>query len=445
MQVDIADAGAFSKQLTISYTPDEVRSRREQVLRRLSTEVSLKGFRPGKSSRAVLEKRYGAAATAQAEDELANEGLSQAVKDKGLKPIGPIKDEGRARDAGLRLTVAFEVKPPVTLPDAKSLKVEAPTSEVAPAQIDETLTSYAKRLGTMSDLAEGETLASDDAITLAGTVKVGAEVARECHDFQHLLGGYPLFGKPPEEVVELVKGQGVGAKIAFRADLPGTFRPEQFAGKAADVELTVQKAQRLRPAAIDEEFAKKVGATDVADLRKRVEDGLKRQKDAELHQKQIEQLQEQVIEKAAVELPPKLLDSLVQERVAGLKAEEKADPAAEKAAREEAAKTLKRFLVLDAAAEQLQVKVTRQDLESQVQLAAARSGRPPQEIAKRLTDSGRINDVVQEIREAKALEAMLDLALGRPRSDQADAAAGEDVCAQDHVHGPDCKPELAHG
>ena len=77
--------------------------------------------------------------------------------------------------------------------------------------------------------------------------------------------------------------------------------------------------------------------------------------------------------------------------------------------------------LLDAVlAEERQVEVTRQDLESQVQLAAARSGRPPQEIAKRLTDSGRINDVVQEIREAKALEAMLDLALGRPRSDQAD-------------------------
>ncbi len=442
MQVEIAEHDAFSRQLTISYSPDEVRDRREKVLRRLASEVSVKGFRPGKSSRSLLEKRYGKAATDQAEDELANEGLSQAVREKQLKPIGPIRDEGRKRDAGLRLTVGFEIKPPVTLPDPKQLTIDNPPAEVDQAKVDETLTSYAKRLGTMHDLAAGENLVADDAVTLAGAVKVGDEVARECHDFQHLLGNYPLFGKAPEEVLALLKDKGVGATLAFSADLPASFRPEQFAGKKADIALTVQKAQRLQPAAIDDDFAKKVGATDIADLRKRVEDGLKRQKESELHQKQLEQLQEQLLAKAKVDLPPKLLATLVTERVEQAKTEAKdgaaPDADAEKKAREEAEKTLTRFLVLDAASESLKITVTRQDMEGQIQLAAQRSGKTPQEIAKRLTESGRINDVAGEIREAKTLEVLLDLALGRPRSDQADTSGEVEAVEAGHVHGPDC-------
>ncbi len=443
MQVEIAEHDAFSRALTISYSPDEVRERRERVLKRLASEVSVKGFRPGKSSRSLLEKRYGQAATAQAEDELANEGLSQAVREKQLKPIGPIRDEGRKRDAGLKLTVGFEIKPPVTLPDPKQLTIDNPAAEVDPAKIDETLTSYAKRLGVMEDLAADAALVADDAVTLAGAVKVGDEVARECHDFQHLLGNYPLFGKAPEEVLALLKDKGVGATLAFSADLPASFRPEQFAGKKADIALTVQKAQRLRPAAIDDDFAKKVGASDVADLRKRVEDGLKRQKESELHQKQLEQLQEQLLAKAKVDLPPKLLATLISERVEQAKTQAKEgeapDADAEQKARDDAQKTLTRFLVLDAASESLKITVTRQDMEGQIQLAAQRSGKTPQEIAKRLTDSGRINDVAGEIREAKTLEVLLDLALGRPRSDLADVSGAADEIEPGHVHGPDCR------
>ena len=97
----------------------------------------------------------------------------------------------------------------------------------------------------------------------------------------------------------------------------------------------------------------------------------------------------------------------------------------------EVEKGLKRHLIVDAVAEQHQVQVTREDLESQIQMAAMRSNRKPQEIADQLQKSGQINQVVAEIREAKALEVLLDKVLGRFVANPGHGDVG-------HVHGPDC-------
>jgi hypothetical protein len=70
-------------------------------------------------------------------------------------------------------------------------------------------------------------------------------------------------------------------------------------------------------------------------------------------------------------------------------------------------------------------------------MAASRNGQSVQDLAKKLWESGRINDVMQEIREAKSLETMLDKILGRETRPD----TGE--CIEEHTHGPDCKH--AHG
>ncbi|MBA3685097.1 MAG: trigger factor [Planctomycetes bacterium] len=444
MQVDIADSGSLGKRVSISWSSDEVRSRREQVLRKLGNQVKMPGFRPGKSTLGVVEKRFGAEATAKAEEELASEAFSQVVGEHKLKPIGPIANEGMARDAGLRLTFAFEVRPPIVLPDPTSLAITRDESKVDDAQIDEALNSLARRAGQLADLAAGETLQADDSITLTGKVSSDGQLARELHDFHHLLGAYPLLGKKPEEIIEMVKGKAVGAALAFDTTLPESFAPKEFAGKPARVEVTVQKAQRVAAAAIDDELAKKMGMGDLAALKEALRANLLRNRENELHQRQIDELVTDLVAKTDVTLPPKLLEQLTRARIdaAIQRAKDQSKSAAEiesagKDAEADAAKQageqLKRHIVISAIVDQNQVTVTREDLDHQIRMAAQRSGQSPDAVAKRLSESGKINDVVAEIREAKALEVFLDLALGKTPA----VSTGPD-CTVEHVHGPDC-------
>jgi trigger factor len=442
MQATISEAGTLRKKVTVTYSQAEVDLRREAVLRKLSGQVKLDGFRPGKSAKALVEKRYGTAAVQQAREELADEGFNQAIKQHQLKPIGPITNESLKAEQGLELVVSFDIKPQVVLPEPSTIVVTKADAVVSDQDLQQALDNLCKRAGTQGPLAEGETIAEDDSVTLTGTVSVDGKEVRKLHDFHHLVGGYSLLGTKPEDVIALFKGKAVGAQLSFETTLPKTFSPAEAAEKQAQVVVTIQSAQRQRPAQADEELAKRMGMDDIVALKARLSDQLKQQKEAELHQKQITELTDTLLGKVEVALPPRLLENAVKEnleqRLKRAKDEGKGADEIAKLGDEvkaEVEKGLKRHLIIDAAAEQLQVQVTREDLESQIQMAAMRSNRKPQEIADQLQKSGQVNQVVAEIREAKTLEVLLDRVLGRASAAPLAAAAHGEA---GHVHGPDC-------
>ncbi len=419
MQVSVVDAGTLRKQVTISYSPAEVQTRRAQVLKQLGGEVKLNGFRPGKGSLAVLEKRYGAAATSHTEERLADEAFNQAVKEQGLSPIGPMKTESVSRDQGFSLVISFEVKPAIVLPAAQSFTVTRAAVEIADSELAEQLNTLARRAGSLAPLADGETIIEDDSITVSGTVSVNGVEARKLHDFNHLVGGYPFFGKSPADIVAALKDKKAGDQVSFTTTLPASFTPAEHAGKEATVAVTIQAVQRLRAAPLDDEFAKRIGAESLEGLKSLLKARLQAGKEHEVRGKQVGELVEQLLAKVDVPLPAEILAGSIKEaqetavkraEAQGTKGDEL--EAIRTAAIADATKGLKRFLILDALANQLAVEVTNEDLGDQIRMAASQTGRKPEEIAKQLRESGRANQVAMEIREAKAIELFLDQVLG---------------------------------
>jgi trigger factor len=441
MQFSLADAGPLRKQLTLTYTPSEVAARRSAVLREFSGEVRLNGFRKGKTSNAVMEKRFGGAASERTEELLVQEGLRQAFTENKVEPVGPMENESIDRADGLRLVLSFEIKPAIAIPDAKTLGIVDETITIPDADVETTVATISRRGGAMSALAADETVIADDSVTLAGNVTVDGAEIRKLHDYHHLVGGYPLFGKSDADVVAAFAGKKVGDQIAFDTTLPANFTPAEHAGKTAHVSFTIQAAERLRAAVLDDAFAQRMGFPALAQMRDALRARMTDMKTGELRQKQVKQLTDALLDQTTVEIPPKLLEKALAD--ADRAAE--ADVAAGKATDAEAAKAtaranvtraIKRSMILDAIASSRHIQVTRQDLAEQIQLAAQQTGRKPEEIAAQLQKSRQGDQVIAEIREAKTLEAYLDEALGRPA---ANPAHGEDG----HVHGPDCGP--AHG
>lgn len=415
MQVQVADAGTLAKRLTITYTPAEVSARKDQLIKRLASEVKVEGFRPGKASKALLEKRYGAAAQAQAEEALSDEALNSAIKEHKLRPFGQIENEGLDRKGGLKLVLSFEIYPAVAIPAAAELKVEAGDAAVTDAEVDEFANSIAKRLGEMTALAADETVQEDDSAVLDGSLSVDGAEIRKLSQFNHLVGGYPLFGKQPKEVIAAFAGKKVGDSVAFDTVLPGNFTPAEHANKTAKLTATIVSGSRMRAAALDDALAVKVGAKDLAGLKETLKARIAARKQGEVRGKQVEQLTNALIEKVQVELPPKALAAAVAraEADAEAKAKEKNEDAAKAKAEAKAGveKAFKRHCIMTALSDSLDVQVTDDDFREQILMAAQQTGRRPQDIAEQLRKSGQGNQVAMEIREAKAIEGLLDKVL----------------------------------
>lgn len=416
MQVQVADAGILAKRVTISYTSTEVAAKKAELLKSIGGQAKLEGFRPGRVPKAVLEKRYGAAAQAQAEETLADEGMNQAMQEHKLRPFGAMANEGVERKDGLAVTVSFETYPPVAIPAASELAIEAGDISVADSEVDEMVQGFARRLGDTTAFADGETVQADDAITLDGGLTVGGAEIRKLADFHHLVGGYPLFGKKPEEVVAAFAGKKIGDTVSFGTFLPANFTPAEHANKEAQLSVTVKSAQRMRPAAIDDALAQKVGAKDLAAMKETLKVRILARKQNEVRGKQVEQLTNLLLEKVQVQLPPKALAEATARAEADAETQAKAkneDAAKAKAdAKASLEKAFKRHCILVALGDQLSVQVTNDDLRDQIMMAAQQTGRRPQDIAEQLKKSGQGNQVAMEIREAKAVELLLDQILG---------------------------------
>lgn len=416
MQVQVADTGPLAKNVTVSYTADEVAAKKNELIKSLGSNAKLEGFRPGKAPKAMLEKRYGAAAQAQAEEALADEGVNKALRENKLRPFGQIENKGVERKDGLSLTVAFEIYPPLTFPAASEFQLDAGDIAVDDKEVNEMVASIARRLGEMTALAADETVVADDALTLDGSVTVGGAEIRKLNDFHHLVGAYPLFGKKPEEVVAAFAGKKIGDSISFASTLPANFAPAEHAGKEAQVSATIKSGQRQRPSAIDDAMAQKVGAKDLAGMKETLKVRILARKQSEVRGKQVEQLTGLLLEKIQVALPPKALaDSAGRaEAEAEAKAKEKNEDVdkAKADARANLEKAFKRHCIMVALGDHLNVQISDDDFRDQIMMAAQQTGRRPQDIADQLRKSGQGAQVAMEIREAKAVEMFLDQVLG---------------------------------
>ncbi|TVR47023.1 MAG: trigger factor [Planctomycetota bacterium] len=402
MQTTVSDAGQLRKKLTISIPQSEIAERRNKLLERYASQVQMKGFRPGKKPpRSLIEKRLGSSIDDEVFQILVEEGVSQGIKDNALKPIGQISTEESQREGDITHTVAFDVQPEIVLPEPASIPVAVVKAEVSDADLDEELASMAKRMGEFSDLGGDDTIAKDDIVTLSGSVTHAGEKIRDLQDLQHMVGAYPLLGLEPDEIVAKVSTLKVGEVLSFSSTLPDSFTPEEHAGKAAEVSLTIQSARRQVPAAIDEAFAKRFGIDNVETLKDRIKSSMTSRKEEEIHNQQSEEVMNYLIAHCQFELPEKLRQDIVDQQIAQEK--EKSENVDEAKVIGDVEKDLRRHLITEAIAEQLKVSASQQDLNQQITMAAYQSGRKPEEIAKQLQESGRIQQVAMEIRSAKAV------------------------------------------
>lgn len=439
MQVTVADAGTLRKQITIVYDQDEVAAREDQLLGRYAQGANMKGFRKGKTPKALLKKRWGEAVTNEAREALLQEAMRSAFEEHGLQPIGPFANDELDTEGGLKQVTSFDIRPEVSLPDASSLSVSVEEAVASDEEIQEELDALANRSGEHVDLGDDTELAKDDVVKLTGKIASGEETVREVHDLNHIVGAYPLFGKEPAEVSELVATLKVGGTLAFDTTLPENFKPEEWAGKDAKVEVTIQSAQRMQPAELDDEFAKKLGAESLDELKERITGFIAQRKEDAVHSKQVDELTEALIGATSFELPPALFEAVVKDNLdaAVNQAKQESAEADEAAVRSEkeaevterVEKDIRRLLILDAIADAENVQATQEDLQQQIAMAAYQTGQKPEDLAKNLQESGRLMEVANDIRQHKALELMLQKVLeanGAGETEAAEEAAAAD-------------------
>ncbi|CAN5226033.1 trigger factor [soil metagenome] len=420
MKTSVERVDDTTVKLSVTVEADRVRSAIDEAARKLASEVRVPGFRPGRVPRRVLETRLGKDALVQQAARDAVPGFyADAVDAESLAVVGPPQfDVGTfedGRDAEFSATV--EVRPDIEVPDYEGLQVPHPEWEVTDEELQERVDALRERFAELDTI--GRPLRAGDYAVITVSGERGGRPIEEA-SAEDLL--YPV-GDPEESDRELdrqLDGAKAGAILKFR----DTLGPAGEEADEASFTVIVKETKAKRLPHVDDDFALTASEFDTADeLLADLRSQLQRDKLAVARQALRGRVVEAVADLVDVAVPPSLVEQEVQYRLQRLVADaqqhgmefeqflQAAGTTAEElvsSLREEAGRTVKAQLVVDAVGRAEGVEVTRDDLAAEINRHAARLGRPPQELAEFMTQPDRIGALAGDAFRRQAIDRLVE-------------------------------------
>ena len=296
---------------TLEVSVDRARVQRayDRAYQDLAKRAPVRGFRPGKTPRSVLEKLYGPQIGEQIEQSLVAETLGAALEQAGLEPVAEPAIAAKAPAAGDEFvyTARVEVKPAFELPELTGLPARRPKPSVDEADVERELEGLRQRQAALLEESPETAAATGHILSI---------------DFVGRIEGKPFEGGSGKGV-ELELGSGrflpgfedqlLGARAGedreLRVRFPDDYATRELAGRDALFATHVAAIKRRVVPALDDELAKDLGEFDsLAALRERVRSDLEaaaeRSSKAELHRTLLDAL----IARTGFELPPSVVE-----------------------------------------------------------------------------------------------------------------------------------------
>jgi trigger factor len=133
------EAGLFERILTVTIAGDALVKAENKAARKLSQEVKIKGFRPGKAPRSLVEKVVGAETLRrEAVDEALPEAVAGAIRESDLKPVvAPRVEDIREIEEGVEVDVLVTLWPEIDiLPDYRGREIEIERPDISDEDLE---------------------------------------------------------------------------------------------------------------------------------------------------------------------------------------------------------------------------------------------------------------------------------------------------------------------
>ncbi|WP_423414290.1 trigger factor [Hyphomicrobium sp. B1] len=316
MQVTETAREGLKRTLQVVVGKAELSERFATRLDEIKDRVEIKGFRRGKVPVAHIKKLYGKSLMQEVMEQTLNETSAQAIKDRNERPAQQPKvelvdfneetfEKIASGQGDLAYNMSFEVLPPIPLADLSTLKLEKLVADVDDEALDKALANLAER-NTAYDIEEGRAASEGDLVTLDFVGKIDGEAFEGgSAEGQSLVIGKKQFIPGFEEGLVSLKA---GDEKVVTATFPAEYPVAALAGKTAEFDVKVKGVSKSRTPAVDEDFAKGVGAESLEQLRGFISEQIKREYDQASRQKLKRELLDALDAAHTFELPASLVD-----------------------------------------------------------------------------------------------------------------------------------------
>ena len=323
MKIEVQSKKGLRTVLSVHVDKKTIQKKIEERLDELQKEIALKGFRPGKVPPSVIKSQFGKSIYGEVIDKILKESSSKAISEKKLKVAGQpkidLKQFGEGKDLNYELQV--DCLPYIKLKPFDKFKASEYKIKIEKKIIEDKLKEISKQNKQFKDRDDREKAIIGDQVIFdySATVDGNKFEGSEGKGVQIELGK-DLFLKGFDEQLTGVKK---GEARSLTSTLPANHPKKELANKKTKFECKILNVMKPIENKLDDEFAKKMGAKDINDLKKLIEKQISSQYTQALNSITKKEILDQIEKNHDVELPNNLVEHEVSLMTKNLKPEEK--------------------------------------------------------------------------------------------------------------------------
>ena len=421
MKTDVEELSPTRVRLSVEVPFEELKPSLDKAYREVGRQVRIRGFRPGHVPPRVIDSHVGRGAVlSQAVNDALPDLYAKATAEGDVSALGQPDVEITSLDDGKELTFTAEVdiRPKFELPDLSSLSVTVDNTLVSPDEVAEYLSQLQERFASLK--AVQRSVQADDYVSIDLSASVDGKPVEDAQasGLSYQVGSESLLDGLDAALI----GMAAGDSATFQTELAGG----EFAGREADVTVTVHSVKVKEVPGLDDDFAQLASEFDtLGELRASTRAQLERVKSTQ----QVIQARERALDALLERIDIPLPEGVVQEEVAqnrdpllqqleragatlegylemSNQTQEQFDADLEQRAR----RAVKVSLVLDQVARQFELSVDPAELSAYVARQAEQMGVPPDRLAKQLAEDGRLSFAAAEVLRGKAVNLIAEQA-----------------------------------
>ena len=388
MDIEIEEVDSCNKKIKFVIPYNNYKKEVDKYYQKLGREVKVPGFRKGKVPASLLEKQFGPDVKKEVLSNLISNELNKAIAEKDLRAIGQphLLEVNAEEGTDISVSASVEVLPSIDIKDYSSIEMEMKIPRITDGEVDQTIEAFRQRKAKTVEIIDRSVQEKD-------LVKI---------DFTSMLGDKPFEGGAVKDQIiqvgggQLIEGLDkgmIGMEIGDNRDIkvqvPEDYHNKEIAGKEVDFNIILKGIQVQELPKLNDEFARELDTEkkyeNLEDMKAKIRIELEDYERKEALKATKKKFAEQLTEQNPVDLPEGLIKEQVKfmsdqaNKKQGKEAKhdhghdhdhrhgEEVTPELISKYKEPAIKALQEELILDQLSRNLELEVTPEELEQELQ------------------------------------------------------------------------------
>jgi len=365
MKVTVENKKGLNKDIKVFIDKKTMNSYIDEKYEEIKGTVNLKGFRPGKAPREILKRQFGQAVFNEVLDKVLKETSTKALKENQIKPAGQPKLDLKTygEDKELEYVISVTELPKIDIKSIENIKFDDYSVKIDEKETDKRIKEIARNQPSFKDSTSDSKAKEGDLIVFdyTATIEEKPFKGNEGKNIQLTLGKDLFLKGFDKQLLNVKKGD---EKIV-ESTLPENFPEKELINKKAKFKCKIMNVKIPEEIKINDDFAKNLGAKDLKDLKSLITKQINDEYKNSLDRISKNQILKEIEKFKVTEIPENLIDEEVKILSQGMSDDD--TKKSRKNFEEIAKKRIKVGLVLNEFGEQNQIKITDQELQSEVQ------------------------------------------------------------------------------